>query len=186
MGENQNVNPFDTDGLGCRLGAQTDEKVDKMVTAVMNLEEKVSDIDKRTAISQESTRALEKANDRLENLYNRTICAIEKSAETFVEVQTTMVKMQEEIKNLGRSTDDVRDDTRSLKVEVEELKKNFNNAEELGKVDMRKILQSRMVWLLGGGFVSILITLCGTLFTIMINFNGIINFIVNLVKPYIK
>jgi vacuolar-type H+-ATPase subunit I/STV1 len=181
MGDKEN----EINNNGCNFGQDTAIKVDKMISSIYELDRRVNDIDKKASLSQEATRTLEKANDRLETLYNKTITAIEKSADVFLEVQTTMIRMQEEIKHLGNCTDDMKEDTRYLKVEVEEIKKNFNASEELRKIDLADFFK-RNLWAILVGIFGLITGGCGIIFAFITNINNIANFAVNFFQPYIK
>jgi hypothetical protein len=147
----KNICKFDI----CRLD-ELEDRMNTMDKSLIDVHEKISEVDKKASVSEQILLRLEIAFDK-NNAIN------EKNIEVMSGIEKTLIGMQFEIKNNAENTT-------GIKKEIGEIKKKFEEIDNKGKIDLVKIAKDNIVWLFSGAAIVAIISI---LITIMINLDKI-------------
>jgi hypothetical protein len=116
---------------------------------IKKLEESVSGLDKKIAVSDTIL-------GRVEVAFNRNIDVLSKTTDAINCIEKTMISMQNQINTSAEIT--VR-----IKNKVDQIESGFLASEEKAKLDFREVVKeifkSKLVWIIGGGFFISLLQL---------------------------
>jgi hypothetical protein len=116
---------------------------------IRRIEEIVANLDKKAAVSDVIL-------ERVEAAFNKNIDVLDRTTEAITCIEKTMISMQNQINTSAEIT--VR-----IKNKVDQIESGFLAAEDKAKIDFREVIKeifkSKMVWIIGGGFLISIVQL---------------------------
>lgn len=143
---------------------------------------KVSELDKKSSITEEILKSFNKTSERLEKSNDKLYSFVESAIKTFGEIQATLVEMQSEIKNNALNTAELKSEQKVIGNEIVEINRKFEESEEKNKIDLRDVnKENKNKWLTGtfiGLIIGFVLTSCGIITQFLVD-TDIITFLGN-------